>query len=254
MIQIRNKVGSVVPGVLAAKGVVERDKLNDEYTSGKRVFSFDKDIYGDEEVKAALIRLQGYKCCFCEAKIGHIDDGDIEHFRPKAGWVQDEEPINKPGYYWLAYEWDNLFLACTKCNQRNKKNYFPLITPETRAKNHIEDYKNEDPVFIHPANDNPENYIEFNEEIPEPVNNDLRGRVTIKKLGLDRTPLNEDRRREFNKIFDIYDLAKSYPPTPPDLKRRARNKLLKYYAAAQQDETEYASMLRCFFRKNPIDF
>ena len=182
MIQIRNKIGSDVPDVLIEKGVQERDKLINDYNSGKRIFSFDNEIYGDEAVKEALIKLQGYKCCFCEAHIGHIDDGDIEHFRPKAGWVQDNEPINKPGYYWLAYDWDNLFLSCTKCNQRNKKNHFPLQTPDTRAKNHNEDINNEDHLFIHPVNDDPEIYIEFNEEVPEPVNNNFRGDVTIKKL------------------------------------------------------------------------
>lgn len=254
MIQIRKKIGTDAPDVLSTKGLTERNKLNADYLAGIRVFKFDNDIYGADEVKEALIELQDYKCCFCEAKIGHIDDGDIEHFRPKAGWVQSEEPINKPGYYWLAYEWDNLFLSCTKCNQRNKKNYFPLITPERRAINHNYNINDEDPIFIHPVLEDPENFIEFDNETPIAKENNQRGSMTIKILALDRELLNEDRREQLNKIYDIYYLARSMPPTNPDLQDRARRTVLKYYTAAQQDSTEYASMLRCFFRKNPIDF
>ena len=55
-------------------------------------------------------------------------------------------------------------------------------------------------------------------------------------------------------VRDIYELAKGYPDTYPQLKKKAKDKINKYYDASKIDETEYASMLRCFFRKNPIDF
>ena len=254
MIRIRRKIGSAVPEILSVDGRAEKDKLSVEYANGRREFSFKKNIYGGSEVKQTLIEIQGYKCCFCEAKIGHIDDGDVEHFRPKAGWVQQDERLNTPGYYWLAYDWDNLFLCCTKCNQRNKKNYFPLLTPDKRAKDHNGDVGDEDPVFIHPTQEDPETYIAFNEEKVVGIDEGGRGNLTITLLGLDRDLLNENRREKLNPVIDIYDIAKSYPPTYPELQRWAKAKVMKYYATAQLDETEYASMLRCFFRKNPIDF
>nr|WP_239015299.1 AAA family ATPase [Archangium violaceum] len=77
------------------------------------------------------------KCAFCESQLAHISYGDVEHFRPKAGWRQEEGgPLGRPGYYWLAYEWTNLFLACTLCNQQFKRNLFPLRTPSRRARSH----------------------------------------------------------------------------------------------------------------------
>ena len=252
MIQIKKKIGSVAPTVLSTIGVREAQILKRAFNAGKTKFDFKPTIYGHDLVKDALIDLQDYKCCFCEAKIGHISYGDVEHYRPKGGWVQNDEPINVPGYYWLAYDWDNLLLSCQLCNQRYKKNYFPLVNENNRAYNHKRKTVTEEPLFIHPVNDKPERHIKFKEEIPKEKT--LRGKKTIEKLGLDRELLNEDRRKYLNMVRDIYELAKGYPDTYPQLKKKAKDKINKYYDASKIDETEYASMLRCFFRKNPIDF
>lgn len=257
MIRITKKATSPVPAILLTKGKEEIKVLKDRYDNGKRDFSskdFDSGIYGSAEVKDVLITIQNYKCCFCESKIGHIGYGDVEHFRPKAGWTQNIEQLHKPGYYWLAYDWENLLLSCQRCNQRYKRNFFPLIKPSDRALSHHADVANEQPVFIHPANEDAENFITFKEEIPVAVNGNIRGRETISKLGLDRELLNEQRREVFNKLRDIYDLAEGYPDTSIDLKDKARAIVKKYFDASQSDETEYASMLRAFFRDNPIDF
>jgi len=254
MIRINNKAGSLAPEILSVDGVTEAEKHKKEFNNGAIQFTFANSIYGHKTVKEALIKLQNYKCCFCESKIGHISFGDVEHFRPKGGWVQNEEAINQPGYYWLAYHWDNLFLSCELCNQRHKKNYFPIINEGQRALNHTFSIDDEYPFFIHPVFDDPEDYIEFNDSEPSAVNDSDRGKITIKKLALDREELNEHRKKTLNLIIDIYELAKGYPDTNPTVKNKAKNKIAKYHSAAYQDSTEYASMLRCFFRKNPIDF
>ncbi len=255
MIRIRKKTAPI-PSVLLMKGKAARASLEQCYDAGNRDFTskdFDNNIYGHQEVKASLIAAQDYKCCFCESKIGHIAYVDVEHYRPKAGWVQDEEPINKPGYYWLAYEWDNLLLSCEKCNQRYKKNYFPLAN-NTRAFSHHDNVDLEEPLFVHPGKENAEAFITFNEEVPVAINDNLRGAATIKRLGLDRELLNERRREKLNTIRVIYKLAKGYPDTYPELKEEAKQEIYKIYEESQLDSTEYASMLRAFFKKHPIDF
>jgi len=257
MIRITKKALAAVPEILLNAGVTHTNLLLDKYNSGERNFAsseFNSNIYGHDEVKVELIKSQDYKCCFCESFIGHISYGDVEHFRPKAGWVQENETLNRPGYYWLAYKWDNLLLSCQKCNQRHKKNYFPLLDPAKRALSHIDNVDTEEPTFIHPAKDFPEKHITFSEEIPKAIKGDTRGKITIEKLGLDRGLLNDQRRKTLSKVRDIYDLAKMIPNIPEDKKEEARAKIMKYYKEAQQDDTEYASMLRSFFRDNPIDF
>jgi uncharacterized protein (TIGR02646 family) len=255
MIRIRKKETATVPEVLRTQGQAGITSLNDRYNKGEREFvgeDFDRKIYGHEKVKEALTKIQDYKCCFCEAKIGHISPGDVEHFRPKAGWVQNDEKLNKPGYYWLAYKWDNLLLSCEICNRRNKKNYFPLLHDSPRALSHNDDIKLEQPIFINPAEEDAEIFITFNEEIPKAIDDNERGVQTINKLELDRELLNEDRRKTLNMIRTIYNLAKSFPETNPILKADAENEVQKFHDSSLLDETEYASMLRSFFRKNPL--
>lgn len=57
--------------------------------------------YKYRDVKEALFELYHKKCAFCEQR---VEAPHVEHFRPK----------NK--YYWLAYSWDNLLIACSTCN------------------------------------------------------------------------------------------------------------------------------------------
>lgn len=258
MIQIKKKGTAPVPHPLQTNGAAARAALEARYDAGETDFAsddFDSAIYGHKKVKEALSAAQDNKCCFCESKIGHIAYGDVEHYRPKAGWVQDEEPLNKPGYYWLAYEWDNLLLSCEKCNQLFKKNYFPLANNE-RAMSHYDAVDVEVPLFIHPAKEDAEAFITFEEEMPVEVDGNERGYQTIKKLGLDRELLNEQRRKDLTKIKTLYNLAKGlhneYPES--ELKKEAYTAIEKIFKESKQDSTEYASMLRAFFRKNPIDF
>lgn len=82
-----------------------------------------------------------YKCAYCETPFnGFI--GDAEHFRPK-GEVskfgkdgsseivtvvdEDNNEIAHPGYFWLAYHWQNLLPSCHICNRYGgKKTLFPV--------------------------------------------------------------------------------------------------------------------------------
>ncbi len=97
----------------ASSGPKTTAALKKAYDSGQREFEFKSSIYAAKSVKSHLIRAQHGKCCFCESKITHVDYGDVEHFRPKSAFRQkSSDSLEKPGYYWLAYEWDNLFLSC----------------------------------------------------------------------------------------------------------------------------------------------
>jgi hypothetical protein len=104
-------------------------------------------VYSEKEVRKQLVKMHHGKCAYCESKITSMYSGDVEHFRPKGGYGF-ENPITKPGYYWLASDWDNLLLACPFCNQTNtheisvdggvielvqgKLNQFPLLTQTYR--------------------------------------------------------------------------------------------------------------------------
>jgi uncharacterized protein (TIGR02646 family) len=124
--------------------------------------TFDSNVYGSPEIKLRLLQSQDGKCAYCESRVSHIDYGDVEHFRPKAGYNQEHNypsPQYRDAYFWLAYDWSNLYLACGICNQQFKENRFPTVgnlhfTAEgTVAK--------ETTALIDPGGEDPRNFIRF---------------------------------------------------------------------------------------------
>lgn len=179
-----------------SRGPKESKRLRTAFDEGEREFEFKSSIYAAKSVKNALIKAQHKKCCFCESKITHASYGDVEHFRPKGGTRQQAgDDLAKPGYYWLAYDWSNLFLSCTLCNQRHKRNLFPLVDPSKRATSHHDDVFQESPLFVDPSADDPQEHIAFREEIAYAIDGSDRGVSSIDSLGLNRPDL-EERRRE----------------------------------------------------------
>ena len=135
------------PAILKKRGYQETQGLCNiydaspkEYHEGSFTFEFDSGLYAAKSVKNALLRAQHGKCCFCESKVAHISYGDVEHYRPKAGYRQSpDDPLGRPGYYWLAYDWSNLLFCCQLCNQRFKRSLFPLADSVYRACTHHHD-------------------------------------------------------------------------------------------------------------------
>ena len=245
------------PAILLSRGSQKRTGHCDdyllhkaEYDAGKRRFSFDTAIYGNEAVKNALIEAQHGKCCFCERKTGK--DGDVEHFRPKAGCRQiPNGPLLRPGYYWLAYDWDNLLLSCSACNQRHKRNLFPLATPDQRANFHAEDITQETPLFLHPALQDPEQHIGFRKEIPFAINGSPTGKATIEALSLDRELLNEVRRDRLAELILLRDVVALDTTLSVNAEGRHLVQQAKaFLAEALTDAGEFAAMARSAARDN----
>ncbi len=211
MIQIAKT--SNIPVILTTKGAAATQTNRDlydanpaEYDAGSRKFDIDSNIYGHESVKTQLIDEQAGKCCFCEADFTANGYGDVEHFRPKAGYsLTVSGRLNRPGYYWLAYDWQNLFFCCQICNQRYKKNYLPLEDETRRARNHTSDHQLETLAILHPVADEPANHLTFNQH----VINDLtpKGKKSIKGFGLDRTNVNRMREKHLQNVRNNVVLA-----------------------------------------------
>ena len=225
-----------------AENCVEYDRDPDAFKDGSRKFNFNSKIYGAKSVKNALTRAQYDKCCFCESPVTQVAYGDVEHFRPKGGYRQTaDDPLEKPGYYWLAYDWNNLYFSCQICNQRHKGNLFPLGDANRRAKSHHDHITDEAPLFVDPGAMNPEEFITFNEEQPVPVNNNIIGRTTITALGLDRLKLNEARLERLAYLKFFKNVLESLPGT--SLAEEAGDFIEK----AKSNESRYAAMARAFF-------
>lgn len=250
-----NKQGQVIPNILLTDGVTKRQEHINEFeadeanfrlnTRAVRTFPFDREIYSNVTVKTQLEVIQNYKCCFCEAKYKHITSGDVEHFRPKAGYSQGKgNSFIRPGYFWLAYDWSNLLVSCEVCNRREKGNYFPLKNPIRRFTNHQSNIDLEESWFINPSLIDPEYHITFINEIPEHLS--LEGAKTIEYLSLDREELNEMRRTKLNllkRLEDSYLESVGFP-----IEFRIRDNFFQSLREILLENGEYYSMVKANFR------
>lgn len=206
---------------------------------GGREFDFDKEIYGHKTVKQALRDAQHDKCCYCEAKFVANSPGDVEHFRPKSAYQQKTgDKLSKPGYYWLAYSWENLFFSCEICNRSHKKNLFPLNNPARRAASHSDDLSQEEPLLIHPTDDNPENFISFRGAIVFAVEGQAKGTTTIKSTGLDRVMLEGERRVYLETLQRLYEIALATPELPQS------KAAMDYLQTRAREESKFSSMVK----------
>ena len=232
------------PNVLLSRGVKRTrkdeaayDNDPDGYISGKNPFRFNKNIYSHDGVKQVLLSAQHRKCCYCEGKIGA---GEVEHYRPK-GAVKQSVASNKeyPGYYWLAYDWNNLLLSCRDCNQ-NKGILFPLENDVTRARSHHDNMEDEKPIFINPGRDDPREHIKFYRDEPEPVTE--LGRETVEGLKLRRNALQECRRSLLNNLIHLHKvvvIGKNYDdPDMQNLVQEAKELL----ELASSPQSQFSSM------------
>ncbi len=194
-----------IPLVLTTKGT-ELNEANCKkyssnpklYKSGKEEFIISDKVYNDKSVKPILKQAQNNKCCYCEKDQEH-EDGAVEHYRPKKGFqIKKGDKLIRPGYYWLGYDWSNLFFVCTHCN-RKKSTIFPLKDEKKRALYHKKSIKNEAPYLLDPCGvKNPREHIIFKSQLIEGTSE--YGKYTIEICDLDRDDLNNKRLKVISDI------------------------------------------------------
>lgn len=202
---------SVEPSVLARKKATWTNALLNATTKDQQRKAELK--YGHKSIKKALVEMFHGKCAYCESKIVHIDYGHIEHFRPKSVEI----------FRRLTFEWNNLFLACAKCNG-----------PEYKADCFPE--QNEGGPPINPCDDSPDDHLVFifdpKSRIATVSYKTERGRVSIDLFGLNRPDLRGHRSKLIEKLFLLSRMAET------DTEARS---LLNQ---SQNDEEEYAAFSR----------
>lgn len=180
--------------------------------------SFPYGLYKDPSIKIAFNSLFHKKCAYCESNYARVQPVDVEHYRPKGGVVVNGH-LQKPGYYWLGANWENLLPSCIDCNRRRtyeldsndtellgKANLFPIINESNRAiKPGYECYEKR--LLLHPCIDNPDEHLKFNEDgTIEGLS--FMGIVSIDTYGLRRKDLVDAREKVAKDIKQKIDLIK----------------------------------------------
>lgn len=183
-----NRKKIAAPVILTDKkggGMIEKSdaiKAAKKYFGLKRkpsTFGFKYKIYRSPEVKASVCQISAYKCAYCEVNVRAGFDGDIEHFRPKGAVLTKTGKLKSPAYYWLATDWNNLFLSCDHCNKGRKRkkpdgtsvtsgkmNQFPLTDERKRVDRDTKKISREKPyqLLIDPCEWDPGKYLLFKED------------------------------------------------------------------------------------------
>ena len=230
------------------------DEHGDDYSNGVKRFDFNRAIYGHADVRTALRKAQHRKCCYCEGRSEAFAAADVEHYRPKGAVRQEPgSPEQLPGYYWLAYSWENLYLCCQVCNRSGKKDLFPLADDSVRARSHRDDVARESPLLLDPGGTNdPRAHVRFRQE--RAVGQTDTGRRTIEVLDLNRPSLIEERRRRLRRLRELQGLqdvvqwldVDGLEPEVIELRERARREL----ARAPLPSAIFSAMAADFLRES----
>ena len=243
---IRVERPAQAPEILLGDGQYEanrnRERYDEDaerYRAGTTKFDFDRDIYAHPSVKSALLAAQHGKCCYCESKFRGTSYGAVEHFRPK-GAVRTGHgmPRLHPGYYWLAYEWENLLVSCEVCNT-SKETLFPLMDESRRARSHHDPIDGEAPVFVDPASEDPADHIRFRRA--EVVHRTDRGLRTIKGFGLRRNELETAREEHLELLEALYAVTMELDDEVAPASVEAARELL---SEKIRPEAEFGAMVR----------
>ncbi|HZE70923.1 MAG TPA: AAA family ATPase [Pyrinomonadaceae bacterium] len=139
------------------------------------------------------------KCAYCETPLG-LTDVEIDHFRPKGGAVDLNGVKSPEHYWWLAYEWKNLYPACRECFL-TKGNKFPVKGQRAGIDTDWAEVQGEKPILLDPCADDPEKHLVFSEDLVTATTE--RGEVTIDILGLNRSGLVKRRRSAIASIQNV---------------------------------------------------
>jgi uncharacterized protein (TIGR02646 family) len=238
------KVLSTIGRAATDANCISYDSSPAAYNTNKSKFIILSSIYNDPLIKATLRKAQNGKCCFCE-KTQYDEYGAVEHYRPKSGYkAERKQRLKKPGYYWLGYEWKNLFFVCGPCNTK-KGNIFPLKDETKRARNHNQKISLETPLLLDPTGrKDPKNHIKFKDEFPYGIS--AEGRKTIEVCKLDREGLNKERRLHLNDLEDkvLIIIAQLVPA--------AAGRAIKFLKDAVKVDAKFSAMTINYIANSPI--
>lgn len=226
MIKVRRVTPKSAREALEKKGrsgKTERQRAIGHFLRGNPAKLSGFSAYKAAVVKDELNAMFHKKCAYCESRYAHVAPVDVEHFRPKSGFINNSGKLVRPGYYWLTAEWTNLLPSCIDCNRKRKQiilsedgqidernsgkgNKFPLASGSRRAKRPNQ-HNHEVPLLLDPCSDDrPNRHLQFTDSgfvRPYPGSYETsmpKGATTIEVCGLNRDDLVRERKQQFKEL------------------------------------------------------
>lgn len=213
--------------VRPAKPEVLRDHA-EEWTEAFRVSGKprpDSRRYAHPEIKRALNDASRGKCFYCESLLLPREGG----LSPQVDHRRGVKPPER------AYDWDNLYLSCDRCNQAKKGR--PDIA--------IEETLDPCDQSVDPAD-----HLDARVEFARPRSDSPRGRKTIDKFGLNSLELMLLRSQWLNRFESELSLrigaAARHRAVPADEQTKIKRDLAEEYARA---DMPFSWLFRAMLRR-----
>lgn len=169
-------------------------------------YSGDSDLR--KEFLPALRQEFSGKCAYCESVINLAFAHSVyDHFRPKHSARGFDNESSDDHYWWLVYEWGNLYYSCSKCNTF-KSSWFPVDGPRAPVNVSLAELQSvEQAVLVDPCNDDPSAHFAYDAK-GEMIGITPRGLATIELIKLNRIELVEQRLIALSNLeanFEIFE-------------------------------------------------
>jgi uncharacterized protein (TIGR02646 family) len=204
---MRRLTKHVVPLLLATNAAKWLMEYLDDPSSNTRKYR-----YRATEIKEALREETGWKCVYCESKIGHNTPGDVEHKVPSS---------KNPS---LHFEWSNLTTACTECNRRKNDYYEKVI------------------AFLDPYTDDVEEMLVHLGPIVYWRPGDERAEATVRTLELDTMARKELFQQKCDLLEKARNLLELVTQTSGPLRELREDELRRM----QDARSEYSAAIRSY--------
>ncbi|MGO4583186.1 retron system putative HNH endonuclease [Arthrobacter sp. 2RAF6] len=161
------------------------------------------------EIRKQLNAETDRRCAYCDSHIANVAQAHIEHFRPRAKYPE------------LVVAWDNLTIACPRCNNQKRDKF------------------DEDLPFINPLHDDPTAHFIFFGDVIFPAGSN-RAIHTINEIGLNNDDLVAARKR---RIIGITRLVDAWRKAESVLKEGILEEIYRELHAGEHQATVKALLL-----------
>ena len=181
----------------------------------------DNNKYAHRQVRDSLNAMSFHKCFYCERKLKDIPE-EIDHFIEVAERKE------------LAYDWENLYLACDNCNNKLPNRTIPVDTALNPC---------------HHPDKEIQQHLTFEDEIIRAKNDSDIGRSTIQKYKPDSDQLDLVRLRaiqQFHKV--LIRIQKNMNKEGRMMSEREKEILLSF----QQKDHSFSLMFAVLLDNHPL--
>lgn len=192
--------------VVPSSDDTQTNRTRKKMMTDKKYGKYAENCYRAGDVKKKLENIYHHKCAYCEQR---VEQYHVEHYRPK-NECKKNGAQQHDGYYWISLSWDNLLLACPRCNEY-KGSQFDIEGSRQKLgdkeldvninKWSLEYDNNELPLLINPERDKRDEYFIYDDKGHiKHREGDKRAEYTIETCKLDRKCLCDCRRKIIEKF------------------------------------------------------